>query len=89
MVARMDDEPRSVSERTLERLREVQFALRAEYFAANKDPWIIGYSGGKDSTLLVQLVFEMLLDLAPGDRMLERRNGRIALMGNGEPSTVA
>jgi len=26
-------------------------------------PWMIGYSGGKDSTLLCQLVFEMLEDL--------------------------
>ena len=34
----------------------------------NTFPWIIGFSGGKDSTLLVQLVFEMLIDLAPGDR---------------------
>jgi 3'-phosphoadenosine 5'-phosphosulfate sulfotransferase (PAPS reductase)/FAD synthetase len=53
---------------TLERLRAAQADLREEYLAPNKDPWIIGYSGGKDSTLLVQLVFEMLLDLAPDDR---------------------
>jgi 3'-phosphoadenosine 5'-phosphosulfate sulfotransferase (PAPS reductase)/FAD synthetase len=52
----------------LERLRAAQSDIRDEYLAANQDPWIIGYSGGKDSTLLVQLVFEMLLDLAPGDR---------------------
>ncbi len=53
---------------TLERLRIAQAEIRAEYLAPYNDPWIIGYSGGKDSTLLVQLVFEMLLDLAPGDR---------------------
>ena len=29
----------------------------------DKRPWMIGYSGGKDSTLLCQLVFEMLLSL--------------------------
>jgi len=28
-------------------------------------PWMIGYSGGKDSTLLVQLVFEMVSRLEP------------------------
>ena len=28
-------------------------------------PWMIGYSGGKDSTLLCQLTFEMLESLAP------------------------
>lgn len=31
-------------------------------------PWMLGYSGGKDSTLLCQLVFEMLLTLAPEER---------------------
>jgi len=53
---------------TLERLKAAQADVRAEYLAENTDPWIIGYSGGKDSTLLTQLVFEMLLDLAPKDR---------------------
>ena len=31
-------------------------------------PWMIGYSGGKDSTLLCQLVFEMLQDLPEEER---------------------
>ena len=31
-------------------------------------PWIIGYSGGKDSTLVVQLVYEMLLRLPEAER---------------------
>lgn len=31
-------------------------------------PWMLGYSGGKDSTLLCQLVFEMLRTLAPEER---------------------
>src|SRR5699024_11318514 len=31
-------------------------------------PWVIGYSGGKDSTLLCQLTFEMLESLAPEER---------------------
>lgn len=29
----------------------------------DRRPWMIGYSGGKDSTLLCQLVFEMLESL--------------------------
>jgi DNA sulfur modification protein DndC len=53
---------------TLERLSGAQAEIRDEYLGAHKCPWIIGYSGGKDSTLLVQMVFEMLLELAPGDR---------------------
>ena len=31
-------------------------------------PWIIGYSGGKDSTVVVQLAFTMLESLAPEER---------------------
>lgn len=49
-------------------LHAIQAEIRDEYLASHTFPWIIGYSGGKDSTLLVQLVFEMLLDLAPSDR---------------------
>lgn len=30
-------------------------------------PWLIGFSGGKDSTLLTCLVFEMLMQLEPGE----------------------
>src|SRR5947209_141349 len=57
-----------IGEGTLERLRAAQADIRDEYLAAHRDPWILGYSGGKDSTLVAQLVFEMLLDLAPSDR---------------------
>lgn len=49
-------------------LHAIQAELREEYLAPHAYPWIVGYSGGKDSTLLVQFVFEMLMDLAPGDR---------------------
>lgn len=31
-------------------------------------PWIIGYSGGKDSTVVVQLAYEMLLSLKESER---------------------
>lgn len=34
----------------------------------DKRPWMIGYSGGKDSTLLCQLVFEMLEELPEENR---------------------
>lgn len=61
-------EQHSITEDTLERLRASQADIRDEYLADNNDPWIIGFSGGKDSTLVTQLVFEMLLDIAPSDR---------------------
>lgn len=56
------------SSETVEKLHAILAELREEYSSRHHFPWIIGYSGGKDSTLLVQLVFEMLIDLAPGDR---------------------
>lgn len=42
--------------------------LRDEYFQAHDWPWIVAYSAGKDSTWLLQLVFEMLLSIAPSER---------------------
>lgn len=47
-------------------------AIRAdlldEYRQDHASPWIVGYSGGKDSTLVAHLVFEMLLSLPPSER---------------------
>lgn len=34
----------------------------------DKRPWVIGYSGGKDSTVVVELVFNMLLSLPESKR---------------------
>jgi DNA sulfur modification protein DndC len=42
--------------------------IRDEYLQPHDTPWIIGFSGGKDSTLVLQLVMETLLELAPSER---------------------
>ena len=42
--------------------------LLEEYRQEHTSPWIIGYSGGKDSTLVAHLVFEMLVNLPPSER---------------------
>lgn len=42
--------------------KQIKDEMRLVYLH-DKRPWMIGYSGGKDSTLLCQLVFEMLLAL--------------------------
>ncbi|MGR9053141.1 MAG: DNA phosphorothioation system sulfurtransferase DndC [Gammaproteobacteria bacterium] len=39
--------------------------LLEENFLADNRPWVVAYSGGKDSTLVLQLVYEMLLSLTP------------------------
>jgi DNA sulfur modification protein DndC len=51
-----------------EKIDAVLADLLDEYQARHDFPWIIGFSGGKDSTLVVQFVLEMLLDLPPSER---------------------
>lgn len=52
-----------------QKLAAIAADLRDEYRQPHRTPWILGFSGGKDSTLLAQLVFEMLLDLPPSQRV--------------------
>jgi len=52
----------------LERLADIRSDMREEYLAEHTIPWIVGFSGGKDSTIVLQLVVEMLLELPPSKR---------------------
>ena len=49
-------------------LAAISADLRDEYLKPHGFPWIVGFSGGKDSTLVAHLVFDLLLSLAPDDR---------------------
>jgi DNA sulfur modification protein DndC len=51
-----------------DRLKAILADIRDEYLQPHSTPWILGFSGGKDSTLLAQLVSEMLLSLPPRKR---------------------
>ncbi|MCO6415214.1 DNA phosphorothioation system sulfurtransferase DndC [Siccirubricoccus sp. KC 17139] len=42
---------------------DIRRAIADEYAASHALPWIVGFSGGKDSTLVAHLVFEHLLSL--------------------------
>jgi DNA sulfur modification protein DndC len=54
---------------TAEKIRSALTGIREEYLDVEHTyPWIVGYSGGKDSTLVLHLVFEALLSLPPSDR---------------------
>ncbi len=53
---------------SIEKITAALDELRDEYQQPHDNPWIVAYSAGKDSTLLLQLVVEMLLRLAPSDR---------------------
>lgn len=48
-------------------IREVIDTIKGLYLA-DKIPWICGYSGGKDSTAVVQLVWEALSEIPIGQR---------------------
>ena len=46
----------------------IRAELLDEYKQDHNFPWVVGYSGGKDSTLVAHLVFDMLMQIAPSDR---------------------
>ena len=45
-----------------EKIETVRSRLKTEYLADSR-PWVVTFSGGKDSTTVLQLVMEMLLEL--------------------------
>ena len=73
-VARHDDGDIAQVVRRLDTTMEV---IRREYLRRHLDPWVVAYSGGKDSTLLLQLTWEVLASLPIRDR---RR--KIYVVGN-------
>lgn len=50
------------------RLEAVRRVLRKEYGKRHRHPWVVAYSGGKDSTLLLQLVWETVTELPAEER---------------------
>ena len=63
----------TVSETTMlsaiDQWHEIVDSVREEYLSPTQNyPWIIGFSGGKDSTLVTHAVFEALLTMAPSQR---------------------
>ena len=60
-----------------DRLEAIRCVIRTEYGKKHRDPWVVAFSGGKDSTLLLQLVWEVVADLPAKDR---RRS--ILVVGN-------
>jgi len=50
------------------RLETARRALRDEYLRPHDKPWIVTFSGGKDSSLLTHLVVECILRMPPNKR---------------------
>lgn len=56
---------RNVDEqKLLEKLEQIKQDIREQYLA-DSIPWVIAFSGGKDSTATLQLIFSALSDLSP------------------------
>lgn len=52
-----------------EKFTNIVAAICDEYLSHTQNyPWIVGFSGGKDSTLVVHAVFDALLSIAPSRR---------------------
>ena len=47
---------------------ETKEEIKNRYMGSDTRPWIVAYSGGKDSTLLTQLVFEAIKEVPPSKR---------------------
>jgi len=48
-------------------VKDILEELRSAYLGDDR-PWVVGFSGGKDSTILVEFVYMMLLSLQPEER---------------------
>ncbi len=48
--------------------QDIKSALRQLYTQDDR-PWLVGFSGGKDSTMLASLVFDTVLSLSPDKRI--------------------
>lgn len=51
-------------------VRETLSEMKDLYLAGER-PWVIGYSGGKDSTCVTQMAFQMLTEMSPEERHKE------------------
>ena len=49
------------------RLDAVRETMRTEFTREHADPWVVAYSGGKDSALLLQLVWEVAAAVPAGE----------------------
>src|SRR4030043_1209292 len=47
--------------------KEIKDSL-ARLYAEDERPWLVGFSGGKDSTMLASLIFDAILSIPPAQR---------------------
>jgi DNA sulfur modification protein DndC len=65
----MDNKKLNFREETLEaKIEIIKKEIKEEYKLEHDKPWIVGFSGGKDSTLVLHLVIESLIEISPSER---------------------
>ena len=67
-MTRMSSTTSTTSSGLPARLAAVRRTIRTEFTRGDGDPWIVAYSGGKDSTLLLHLVWEVAAATRPERR---------------------
>jgi DNA sulfur modification protein DndC len=65
---KIDTEIEALRQSAMDLANEVKREIASRYQAPDTRPWIIAFSGGKDSTLMAQLVFEAVLSVPPRRR---------------------
>lgn len=55
-------------ENLAEKVLAIREEIKDEYRKHHEHPWVVAFSGGKDSTLLLQLVIDAILELPPSKR---------------------
>lgn len=50
------------------KIKEIENNIKRHYLSPDEKPWIVGFSGGKDSTCLLQMVFHILANIPPKKR---------------------
>lgn len=73
----MSVSPQSPIETLANRLETIRCAIRTEYMKSHRHPWVVAYSGGKDSTLLLQLVWDTIASLDPA-----KQRRKVLVVGN-------
>lgn len=70
IIEPLDQTPDASSEvNIMERWQDVVLGIRSEYLdETHSYPWVIGFSGGKDSTVVAHGIFEALLTIPPSQR---------------------
>jgi DNA sulfur modification protein DndC len=56
------------NEAALELADRIRERIRRQYLDGDSRPWVVSYSGGKDSTLLAHLTFEAVVSVRPSRR---------------------